>query len=231
MKTAMQTADSRNGSAQKQINFLRTAWDEIPLESWESCAKLYCQVWAEHPWNEHFWKEEEVLKDMEKELAKTGAEGFIAWKYGELEESGSEEDRLLLHALTFMPHNLSNPMIPKKERGQKNVIGFTWGYPVNKRELREISGNNLLDYVFSETKAVFYIDELAVASKERGQNIGNELNKRLIIAAKSQGIKTMVLRTDKKAVAAKSLYSKMKFVDLGINDAAYPDRTYWKLSI
>jgi len=39
-------------------------------------AKVYCEVWKEHPWNEHFWTAEGVTADIQKELTKNNACGY-----------------------------------------------------------------------------------------------------------------------------------------------------------
>lgn len=35
----------------------------------KSCAKLYCRIWKEPPWNEDFWKPEDVLINFRQDLA------------------------------------------------------------------------------------------------------------------------------------------------------------------
>lgn len=55
-------------------------------------AEVYCEVWKEHPWNEDFWTATEVMLDIEKELSKQDACGYIvlnksevvsfSWGYG-----------------------------------------------------------------------------------------------------------------------------------------------------
>lgn len=47
-------------------------------------AELYCQIWKESPWYEDFWKPEEVMADIKKELLKGASKGFIATKDGEV---------------------------------------------------------------------------------------------------------------------------------------------------
>lgn len=42
------------------------------------CAKLYCQIWREEPWNEEFWTPEDVIQDMREEMARPCAEGYLA---------------------------------------------------------------------------------------------------------------------------------------------------------
>jgi len=42
------------------------------------CAKLYCEIWREPPWDEDFWDPEGALKDMDREMKRPGAVGFLA---------------------------------------------------------------------------------------------------------------------------------------------------------
>lgn len=52
--------------------------NNTPLSLLKSCASLYCDIWREPPWNETFWTVPEVLQDMNSELRKNQAKGFIA---------------------------------------------------------------------------------------------------------------------------------------------------------
>ena len=38
------------------------------LEKQLEVAQLYCQIWQEPPWNEHFWTPDEVMADIQKEM-------------------------------------------------------------------------------------------------------------------------------------------------------------------
>lgn len=42
------------------------------------CAELYCKIWREPPWNEYFWKPEDVEKDIVLEISKPSGKCFIA---------------------------------------------------------------------------------------------------------------------------------------------------------
>lgn len=44
----------------------------------EKCAQLYCAIWREPPWNEDFWKTEDVLQDLAKELSEPFAQIVLA---------------------------------------------------------------------------------------------------------------------------------------------------------
>lgn len=211
---------SQPGPVFKEVGFFRTSWDEVPEEILRSCAELYCNVWKEAPWNEDFWKPEEVLVDISKEMSRQGADCFIAFYVAGLGYCEYENK-----------HNLSEKPIARTEEERTRVLGFTWGYPVDAKEMRDISGNNYLDRWFTLGKKMFYVDELAVKNDYRGQKIGSELSRLLIKSAKSQGFRKAILRTDKKAVAAKRLYVKMGFRDLEIEDSTYPNRTYWLLEL
>ncbi len=157
------------------------------------CAKLYCKIWKEPPWNEEFWKPEEVVHDIKQQLEKPCAEGFFSFH-------------------------------------DSTLAGFTWGYSVSKPEINIISGNERLDSLFFNDNKVFYVDELGVALSFRRKGIGESLTRTLLGAIKKHSINLVALRTDKKANAARSLYQKIGFKDLLIEDEKYPDRTYWLLS-
>jgi ribosomal protein S18 acetylase RimI-like enzyme len=48
------------------------------------CAKLYCEIWKEPPWNEDFWQPAEVMRDITQQLKKTKAVGFLGIQNGEV---------------------------------------------------------------------------------------------------------------------------------------------------
>jgi len=50
----------------------------ISEESIRKTAKLYCQIWKEPPWNENFWKVDEVIKDLKEQSAKKNAVVLVA---------------------------------------------------------------------------------------------------------------------------------------------------------
>lgn len=112
------------------------------------------------------------------------------------------------------------------------LIGFTWGYVVDRSDARQISGHNGLDYLFeSDGRPVFYIDELGVKQTHRGKGLGKQLTRRLVEAARENGIGSIILRTSKKAEMAKAVYLHTGFVDLQIQDSSHEDRTYWLLTL
>ena len=44
-----------------------------------SCARLYCQIWREPPWNEDFWTVDGVIEDLKCQTQKNGAKGLFAF--------------------------------------------------------------------------------------------------------------------------------------------------------
>lgn len=48
------------------------------------CARLYCQIWKEPPWNEDFWTVEGVIEDIKKQMKQPNAVGFLALHRGEV---------------------------------------------------------------------------------------------------------------------------------------------------
>jgi ribosomal protein S18 acetylase RimI-like enzyme len=112
--------------------------------------------------------------------------------------------------------------------GEENV-GFTWGYLVSKEEMREIASADDLDFLFENNQRIFYVDELGVGSPFRGNQCGAMLSRELIAQVrKGKSTSIVILRTDKAAQAARSLYSRLGFVNLHIRDGIYPNRTYWQ---
>lgn len=175
------------------IKIVKANLDSGQEDLFKQCAKVYCQIWKEPPWNEDFWKPEQVIQDIKQELTMPDAQCLMAI--------------------------------------DKSVIGFTWGYSVDKEVLRDISQGNKLDILFSNQVKVYYIDELGVSPGYRKMGIGGVLTSQLIKCAKSDGNSVIVLRTDKQAIAAKIVYTKLGFIEYPISDTRYPDRTYWVLEI
>jgi ribosomal protein S18 acetylase RimI-like enzyme len=159
-----------------------------------SCAKLYCEIWREHPWNEEFWTIEGVMDDLKKQASKPGAKGFFAVDGGE-------------------------------------VSGFTWGYYATQADMRMISGSESLDRLFCNGECVFYLAELGVCPSLRKHKIGEKLTTHLLESVARDGIRSVVLRTDIKASAARHLYQKVGFRDLQVKDAKHGNRTYWVLAM
>lgn len=110
---------------------------------------------------------------------------------------------------------------------QDEIVGFTWGYLVSKDEMRHVAGNQKLDFLFDGYEEIFYVDELGVGSAYRDRGLGRKLSQSLLVGAKAVGAESMMLRTDRKAEAARELYLSLGFQDLQIEDEAYADRTYW----
>ncbi len=175
-------------------------------------AELYCRVWQEPPWNEDFWKPNEVVVDIREALKKPCAMGYI----------------VIASAYVTPPIWGGGSGTPPTEK--KYVAGFTLGYEVTKAEMAEISGHQQLNNLFNGTR-VFYIDELAIAKKHRQKGLATEISWQLLRFAESQGIGVVVLRTDKKAQAARVLYQGLGFKELEVADATYQDRTYWALDL
>lgn len=110
---------------------------------------------------------------------------------------------------------------------EDEIIGFTWGYLVSREEMRGVAGNQKLDFLFDGHGKIFYVDELGVGSAYRGRGWGRKLSQDLLVGARAAGAKSVVLRTDRKATAARELYLRLGFQDLQIEDRTYADRTYW----
>ena len=111
-----------------------------------------------------------------------------------------------------------------------NVIGFTWAYEISKKQGVGISGNTGLNILFRKGVPVYYVSELAVSAKHRRDGIGKRLSQALIQHIQAQYHSCVItLRTDIKAVPAKSLYKKLGFQEIQCTDANHQNRTYWAL--
>lgn len=193
------------------------SWENgIPAWMLRDMAKQYCDIWKEPPWNENFWKPQNVIRQVFQELSKQDGRLFL-----------SVYKRGLYHCEYENNHCVSQiPRMPS-DKERMSVAGFTWGYAVAKNNLRKISGGKLLDGIFSKDSYAYYIDELGVAMRFRRSGVGKKLSEVLLKEAERLGYKKVVLRTDKKAEAAISLYKRLGFKDLSVRDEKYPERTYW----
>ena len=178
----------------KEMEIIKICNQNGNKELLKKVAKLYCEIWKEPPWNEHFWKQDEVLKDIQEQLKK--------------------EEAILIAAAN-----------------KNEVIGFTWGYCVDKKGINALSSNNLLEHLFDSARLVFYIDEIGVEQKHRKSGIGGKITKDIISQTSKKGINCWCLRTHIEAKPAHRLYGHLGFKDLKIKDGKYPDRTYWMLEI
>ena len=155
-----------------------------------STAELYCQVWRESPWNEDFWKVDEVISEIDSQMKNESAVSLVA-------VSGND------------------------------IVGFTWGYQIRRDAMRIICGNDELDFIFAKDEHCFYVDELATKSEFRHRGTGKKLSLSLLGEARLLGQQRFSLRTAMRAEAARRLYAKIGFKDLGVMDTKYADRTYW----
>ncbi len=111
------------------------------------------------------------------------------------------------------------------------IIGFTWGYMANPEYLLKISGSDYFINNFKSPEKIFYIDELGVDPRFRKSGIGKKLSEKLISHAKESGANFITLRTDKKAIPARKLYTQLGFRELLIQDKQHTERTYWILCL
>ena len=173
----------------------RVCPNDMPDELLNQWADLYCSIWKEPPWNEDFWKPEEVILDIRRELNLPNARAFLALADG-------------------------------------SVVGFSWGYSVDSKAMQKIADNDKLNFLFTDNSTVFYIDELGVNVKYRGQGIGKSLSRSLLDSITVDKIASkVILRTDEKAMSARHVYTVLGFQELLTHDGKYPDRNYWTLML
>ncbi|MFA6593670.1 MAG: GNAT family N-acetyltransferase [Candidatus Buchananbacteria bacterium] len=109
------------------------------------------------------------------------------------------------------------------------IVGFSWGFGVSRDELAEIASGHMLDSFFSESAKIFYFSELGVDTRKRHGGIGKKLTEKLVEHAKNCGYNKIMLRTDIRATAARTLYEHLGFKELGIKDAQFSERIYYLL--
>lgn len=109
------------------------------------------------------------------------------------------------------------------------VTGFCWGFDVEPGQLRYIAGHDYFDTLYG--RRIFYLAELGVERKCRGNRIGKKLTAAIINFAKNARREIIILRTDKNAQAAQALYKSFGFVPLMIPDARHQSRLYWALKL
>ncbi len=137
-----------------------------------------------------------------------------------------EVERELLENLSENP-TFAISVVKKSKNNE--VLGFCWGYAVNKIMMQKISNTNALDYIFGSNLCLGYITELGVAKCYRRKRLGEVLSMAVISSLQKQGIKKILLRTDKKAIGARLLYESLGFQELDIQDGTHTTRTYWLL--
>lgn len=108
------------------------------------------------------------------------------------------------------------------------TVGFTIAEPISSANLADRT-NGRLSQLVTENANKLYIADVAVDSSMRGRGIARSLTQYLVDQAKAYGFDWMTLRTHVDAVPARSLYSRIGFVDTGIADIDHPERTYWVL--
>lgn len=110
-----------------------------------------------------------------------------------------------------------------------HVVGFTWGYRVDRQRLQTISGGNMFDYLFVGGVEAFYIDELGVGASERKTGVGRLMTSELLKSVWRERYNRVILRTDDNATAAVGLYRHLGFVRQPYCDLVRPTRGYWVL--
>jgi len=115
----------------------------------------------------------------------------------------------------------------------RKVVGFTWMYEIFEDDLKEGTRYSPeLKFLFKGQKKVFYFQEVGTRKEYRRRGIGERLARKLLKKGKRQGASFVVLSTNTKAMAAKSMFSKVGFKDSGIvRSPKELNRTYWILEL
>jgi ribosomal protein S18 acetylase RimI-like enzyme len=125
-----------------------------------------------------------------------------------------------------------------KARHSGQIAGYALGYEVFRESedprdltLGAISGTTALDNLFEGGGRVFYGDTLCVDPNARRRQIAYGLVAAHIPVLRSEGFAYRIGRTALNATAMRGLFAKLRFQELGVRDAAFPDRTYWLLRV
>lgn len=149
-------------------------------------------------------------------------------------ESFKSEEVMMLMGKQFNGPRLAITLVAVKYRlKRRRVVGFTWMYEIFKSDLHK--GTRFspeLGFLFEGQKRVFYLQEVGVRKSCRKKGIGEKLIRKLLKKGKKIGASFVVLSTNTKATAAKTMFSKVGFRDSGI--VRQPEklgRTYWILEL
>lgn len=155
----------------KFVNFSKK---EVSKEMLEKCADLYCEVWKEPPWNEDFWKPEEVLLDIQKEIAKPFAELLIAQDEKEICLGFTWGYQVLKDDMRFISTSCDLDYLFEKRAGIWYIDELAVEYDWRKKGI----GIKLTERLISQFKAsgaeavTLRTDEKAVAARGLYQKIG-----------------------------------------------------------
>ena len=113
------------------------------------------------------------------------------------------------------------------------VVGFTWAYEIYPSDLQEGTRYSPeLKFLFRSGQRVCYFQEVGVKREFRKQGLGERLTRELLERVQNLGANVVVLSTNREALAALQMFSKIGFRDSGI--ARPPKelgRTYWILEL
>lgn len=115
----------------------------------------------------------------------------------------------------------------------EKVRGFTWVYEIFQSDLKENTRHPLaLSFLFKGGKRVFYFQEVGVKTDFRRQGIGERLTQEILERAKNLDADVMVLSTNREALPALQMFSRLGFRDSGIvRPPKELGRTYWILRL
>jgi ribosomal protein S18 acetylase RimI-like enzyme len=165
-----------------------------------------------------------VDKDNDREISETANLYMDVWREWPWLENNWKKNEVIQEIIVASERADSICFLSKLA---KRIIGFSWGYFVGKEQLREISGDTCLDYIFGDNEKVFYISELGVQIGHRHLGAGADISGKLIESALRMDANSFVLRTDIKAFPARGLYTKLGFAELPIFDRKHKCRSYW----
>lgn len=85
-------------------------------------------------------------------------------------------------------------------------------------------GSEILGYTcFWRIGEEIHITNIAVDPRYRRKGVGEQMLKRIMVAARDEGVRAMTLEVRVSNVAAQSMYRKLGFVSLGVRKRYYSD--------
>ena len=212
-------------------------WEDLtPLAQCYACGR----IWADTPWNE-WLKCPKCPADQNnfgvtfkgRNCPKCGSKLTSFWKVQDVEND----------IKTQLGKAFAKGYLALKK---SQIVGFTWGYPVEIKitisvptlDLTVPVNSNLAPSLASDQRDTLkgytagYIDEVGVRPAFRGKGIGARLTWEIVEYFRSLDLPLAFLRTDIRAKSATSMYEKQCFKqDPFLVDPIYEHRRYWILNL
>lgn len=112
----------------------------------------------------------------------------------------------------------------------KELVGYTWGYPVNEQELQVISNGATELTRYSEgVQTLWWIDTTGVLKSFRKQGVARALARKLIEKVRGFGFTYMISRTEFDSV--RRMRKELGFKRTGISDRKDEEADFYVLAL